>query len=38
MNEKLRVVGGLTKHDNRNKLSAVNGKCVFAQEEAFGSG
>jgi PAS domain S-box-containing protein len=25
MNEKLRVVGGLTRHDARNKLSAVNG-------------
>ena len=25
MNEKLRVVGGLTRHDVRNKLSAVNG-------------
>lgn len=31
MNEKLRVVGGLTRHDARNKLSAITGNVYLAK-------
>ena len=34
LNEKLRVVGSLTRHDVRNKLSAVNWLRVYTQEKA----
>jgi PAS domain S-box-containing protein len=33
MNEKLRVVGGLTRHDARNKLSAITGNVYLAKKE-----
>ena len=33
MNEKLRVVGGLTRHDVRNKLSAVNGYAYLLKKK-----
>jgi len=33
MNEKLRVVGRLTRHDVRNKLSAVNGNIYLAKRK-----
>jgi PAS domain S-box-containing protein len=34
MNEKLQVVGGLTRHDVRNKLSAVVGNAYLAKKES----
>ena len=34
LNEKLRVLGGLTRHDVRNKLSSVIALCLYYQEEA----
>jgi PAS domain S-box-containing protein len=33
MNEKLRVVGGLTRHDARNKLSAITGNVYLAKKK-----
>ncbi len=33
LNEKLRVVGGLTRHDVRNKLSAVNGYAYILKKK-----
>ena len=33
MNEKLRVVGGLTRHDVRNKLAAVNGHAYLLKKK-----
>jgi len=33
MNEKLRVVGGLTRHDVRNKLSAINGYAYLMKKK-----
>lgn len=33
MNEKLRVVGGLTRHDAKNKLSAIVGNAYLAKKE-----
>ena len=33
MNEKLRVVGGLTRHDVRNKLSTVNGYAYLLKKK-----
>jgi PAS domain S-box-containing protein len=33
INEKLRVVGGLTRHDVRNKLSSVTGNAYLAKKE-----
>ena len=33
MNEKLQVVGGLTRHDIRNKLSAIVGNAYLARKE-----
>jgi PAS domain S-box-containing protein len=33
MNEKLRVVGDLTRHDVRNKLSAITGNAYLAKKE-----
>jgi PAS domain S-box-containing protein len=36
MNEKLRVVGGLTRHDVRNKLSVISGDAYLAREELVG--
>ena len=33
MNEKLKVVGGLTRHDVRNKLSAVNGYAYLLKKK-----
>jgi signal transduction histidine kinase len=33
MNEKLRVVGGLTRHDVRNKLAAVTGNTYLAKKK-----
>ena len=36
MNEKLRVVGGLTRHDARNKLSVVTGNAYLAMKKAAG--
>jgi signal transduction histidine kinase len=33
MNEKLRVVGGLTRHDVRNKLAAVNGYAYLLKKK-----
>jgi PAS domain S-box-containing protein len=33
MNEKLRVVGGLTRHDVRNKLAAVTGNAYLARKK-----
>ena len=37
-NVKLRVVGGLTRHDVRKKLSCSNWLCVHSEEEAQGFG
>jgi PAS domain S-box-containing protein len=37
MNEKLRVVGGLTRHDVRNKLSAITGNAYLARKELAGN-
>ncbi len=34
LNEKLRVIGGLTRHDVRNKLSAVTGYAYLLKKEA----
>jgi PAS domain S-box-containing protein len=34
MNEKLRVIGGLTRHDVRNKLSVVTGNAYLARKES----
>ncbi len=34
VNEKLGVVGSLTRHDVRNKLSAVNGYAYLLKKEA----
>jgi PAS domain S-box-containing protein len=36
MNEKLRVVGGLTRHDARNRLSVISGNAYLASEELAG--
>src|SRR5665647_1935379 len=33
MNEKLRVIGGLTRHDVRNKLSAVTGYAYLLKKK-----
>jgi len=33
MNEKLRVIGGLTRHDARNKLSAITGNVYLAKKK-----
>ena len=38
MNEKLRVVGGLTRHDIRNKMTAIVGNAYLAKKEAAGNG
>jgi PAS domain S-box-containing protein len=35
-NEKLRVVGGLTRHDVRNKLSAITGNIYLARKKLTG--
>jgi len=32
-NEKLRVIGSLTRHDIRNKLSAINGQCYILKKK-----
>jgi signal transduction histidine kinase len=37
MNEKLRVVGSLTRHDVRNKLSAITGNAYLARKELAGN-
>ena len=37
MNEKLQVVGGLTRHDVRNKLSAIVGNAYLAKKETAGN-
>jgi signal transduction histidine kinase len=37
MNEKLRVVGELTRHDARNKLSAITGNVYLAKKKLVGS-
>jgi PAS domain S-box-containing protein len=37
MNEKLRVVGGLTRHDARNKLSAITGNVYLAKKKLAGN-
>lgn len=37
MNEKLRVVGGLTRHDVRNKLSVITGNAYLAKKELVGN-
>lgn len=37
MNEKLRVVGGLTRHDVRNKLSVISGNAYLAKKELVGN-
>jgi len=37
MNEKLRVVGGLTRHDVRNKLTAVTGNAYLARKKLPGN-
>jgi PAS domain S-box-containing protein len=37
MNEKLRVVGGLTRHDARNKLAVVTGNAYLASKELVGN-
>jgi PAS domain S-box-containing protein len=37
MNEKLRVVGGLTRHDVRNKLSTITGNAYLARKELAGN-
>jgi PAS domain S-box-containing protein len=36
MNEKLRVIGGLTRHDVRNKLSAITGNAYLLRKELAG--
>ena len=38
INEKLHVVGGLTRHDVRNKLSAIVGNAYLAKKELAGNG
>jgi PAS domain S-box-containing protein len=38
MNEKLRVVGGLTRHDVRNKLSIITGNLYLAKKELTAEG
>ena len=38
INEKLRVIGGLTRHDVRNKLSAITGNAYLAKKELAGNG
>jgi PAS domain S-box-containing protein len=38
MNEKLRVVGGLTRHDVRNKLSVITGNLYLARKELTADG
>jgi PAS domain S-box-containing protein len=37
MNEKLRVVGGLTRHDARNKLSIITGNAYLAKKKLAGN-
>jgi signal transduction histidine kinase len=37
MNEKLRVTGGLTRHDVRNKLSIITGNAYLARKELAGN-
>jgi PAS domain S-box-containing protein len=37
MNEKLRVVGGLARHDARNKLSVITGNVYLARKELTGN-
>jgi signal transduction histidine kinase len=37
MNEKLRVVGGLTRHDVRNKLSAITGNAYLLKKQLAGN-
>jgi PAS domain S-box-containing protein len=37
MNEKLRVVGGLTRHDARNKLSIISGNTYLLKKELSGN-
>ncbi len=37
LNEKLRVVGGLTRHDVRNKLAAVTGNAYLARKKLPGN-
>jgi PAS domain S-box-containing protein len=37
MNEKLRVVGGLTRHDVRNKLSAITGNSYLLKKQLAGN-
>ena len=37
MNEKLRVVGGLSRHDIRNKLAAISGNAYLARKELSGN-
>jgi PAS domain S-box-containing protein len=37
MNEKLRVVGGLARHDARNKLSAITGNVYLAKKKLAGN-
>ncbi len=37
MNEKLRVVGGLTRHDARNKLSVITGNAYLTKKELAGN-
>ncbi|HVP15960.1 MAG TPA: PAS domain S-box protein [candidate division Zixibacteria bacterium] len=38
MNEKLRVTGGLTRHDVRNKLSAIKGNAYLLKKQLAGDG
>jgi PAS domain S-box-containing protein len=38
MNEKLRVVGGLTRHDVRNKLSTITGNAYLLKKQLAGNG
>lgn len=37
MNEKLRVVGGLTRHDARNKLTTITGNAYLARKKLAGN-
>jgi len=37
MNEKLRVIGGLTRHDARNKLGAITGHVYLAKKKLVGN-
>lgn len=37
MNEKLRVVGGLSRHDIRNKLASISGNAYLARKELSGN-